>query len=205
MAKPGALSTKREQLEALAVISIRFDADTEAKIINGEGQEAMLLMEAVDIWMKEMLLRIIQKCCYMLCEWDGWSNLVTDPKRFNEELDLYLNGAKTAMRILYGIPDNRPLAPDNNPLRVAALKKEFPDASWGQLSMKFQLKYGDALSPNAAERAYQRFIERVQQLLKRMHKLAEEFRTQSGLPEDQLADRLPTPERVLDILTDKIV
>jgi len=56
MAKPGALSTKREQLEALAVISIRFDADTEAKIINGEGQAAMLLMEAIDIWIKDIRL-----------------------------------------------------------------------------------------------------------------------------------------------------
>ena len=163
----------------------------------------LLLMEAIDIWIKDILSRIIQKCCYMLSEWDGWSTLVANPKRFNEELDVYLNGAKTAMRMLYDIPDHRPPEQDNNPLRVAALKKEFPDATWGQLSVKFHLKYGDALSPNATERAYKRFIERVQQLLKRTHKLAEEFRTQLGLAEDQLADRLPTPERVLEILTDK--
>ena len=48
MAKPGALSDKREQLEALAVISGKFDADMTAKIINGETQEVVLLMEAVD-------------------------------------------------------------------------------------------------------------------------------------------------------------
>jgi len=201
MPKPERFSAKREQLEMLAVISVRLDNASRAKIDDGDVQAAMLLMEAIDMWIADSLRRVVEKCCHMLSEWDGWTTLAVTPKEFNLELDRYSNGAKTAMKLLYDVPDFRPRSLVDNPRRVAELKKAFPTASWGQLSVKFENKYGEKLSANAVERAYMRFVGRIQQVVMRAHRLMQRFKEQKALSESELADKLPTPEYVLDILT----
>lgn len=80
-------------------------------------------------------------------------------------------------------------------------EKEHPNAFWGQLKVRFKQKYNQGISDGAIERAYNRFVERVQKDMTRWGRLLREFSTQSALSDTQRLQELPTHEVVLDILT----
>jgi len=203
MAKRSTLSQKLEILQALAVLSIRCEEDTKVKILDGDPDAILVLWKAVDYWVKDILDKIIRKCCTTVSQGNQWSTFASAPTQFNSQLDRYLNGAKTAMRLLYNVPDHRPVTEEEKDERIAALKEQYPDASFEKLSRKFKQQYGESLSAGATERAYKRHLERTQQRVKHALKLAEQFRQQSTLPEDELLAKLPSPEHVLEILIKK--
>src|ERR1700721_940153 len=108
MPKAGELSKKRQTLEALAVISIQFDDESKTAVLNGDSAAAILLLTAVDEWIKFILRRIIVKCCETLCDSGAWPSLAENIKEFNSELNLHLTGLKTSMRLQYNIPAQNP-------------------------------------------------------------------------------------------------
>jgi|SRR5580693_2498492 hypothetical protein len=133
--KAGELSRMRQQLETWALISLvsghrTMEEDSLAEQIQDRDTEALLaLIQAVDLWIGETLYRFVQWCCSRLIDQQGWVNLAHDPKQFNPRLDLYLIGIKTAMRLLYDVPDHRPITPNDVAKRVALLRKDHPSAS----------------------------------------------------------------------------
>jgi hypothetical protein len=205
--KAGELSRMRQQLETWALISLvsghrTMEEDSLAEQIQDRDTEALLaLIQAVDLWIGETLYRFVQWCCSRLIDQQGWVNLAHDPKQFNPRLDLYLIGIKTAMRLLYDVPDHRPITPNDVAKRVALLRKDHPSASWGQLSIKYRQKFNEQITPKAAERAYKRFVGRTHRFITDVLRIEEEYRKQSGLPEAELSEKLPTPEDLFDILT----
>jgi hypothetical protein len=201
MPKTGALSIKREQLERLAVMSIQVQGDVKEAALNHNVEAAITLVEAVDIYIDNTLSRFIQWSYSRLSDAAKWTELAERPADFNSEMDRYLTGLKTAMRLLYNVPDHRPTDTANTPVRVAHLKKEHPNAFWGQLKVRFKQKYNQGISDGAIERAYNRFVERVQKDMTRWGRLLREFSTQSALSDTQRLQELPTHEVVLDILT----
>src|SRR5215472_17157584 len=151
--KQGELSKKRERLEALAVISIaagdkKFGRDYIAKQLQDDHAEELLdLVQAVDLWKNETLFRFVQWCCSQIVEQKDWAHLANDPKQFNVCLDRYLAGMKTAMRLLYDMPDHRPPAIKNVAERVARLRNDHPHSSWGELSIKYKQSFNEEITP----------------------------------------------------------
>lgn len=171
------------------------------KIQNGDIEAMLVVIAGVEKWMQTHLPPIIEKCHSHLLTWDGWRGLANDPRQFNLELNKWLKGARVAMQLLYRVPDHRPVAEDNKPERMARLVKDHPKDSWGQLSAKYKREHKEPITSKAAERAYKRFVERIQKAVLHQDKLAQSFQGQSILSESELTEKLPTLQSVLDILT----
>lgn len=199
--KAADLSRKRERLEALAVISIHFDEETKTAVLNGDAKAAILLVTAVDAWIQFSLRRIIVKCCDTLCDSGAWPRLAENIKKFNSELNLYLTGLKTSLRLLYNMPDHRPASRLTKGARIAALKDKHPKHSFGKLALRYLHDHGEQITAGDAERSLSRYRLKQQKHAKRQLELAEQFRVASGLSEAELSEKLPTPEYVLEILT----
>jgi hypothetical protein len=196
MAKKGALSEKREKLEALALTSVNFDEAERAKI-RADYAAKERLMKAVDKWVSDTLCSFIRDCCVVLGQSNNWKALSRNPKKFNSELDRHLFGLKVAMRLLYEIPDHRPRSSENKPARTAALVLKHPGYSCSQLSRKYQQLYHENITPHAFERALKRFSHEMEQRLFRVIRLAGEF------PERRDDSDSPEPmffESILNIL-----
>jgi hypothetical protein len=206
-AKPGsvggAFERKFEKLLVFGAISTRCDEATAQAIREGDAHAIVQYYHAVEQWIDFALLRVVSMCAETLKSPETWREFVVRPEDFNKALDKVTRGASIALKLLHRIPDHRPSENGKRDKELFRLKTEH-DADWsfGKLAMHYNhLHPKDPISDKQAERSYKQECDRLRAKIERAQKAAEVYLEASSLSPEQLANELPTPQFILDILT----
>jgi hypothetical protein len=160
--------------------------------------------QAITVWVDFDLTRVIHICAERLTSQDEWGKLASDRDRFTETLDRTLKAVSIALKLLHRFTDHRPSEHESRDQELFRLKTDNPAWSFGKLQMQYnRLHPEDQISDKQAERSYKQELERVQRKLVRAQAAATTYLEVSSLSEEELFQKLPTPEDVLAILTTK--
>ena len=200
----GILERKSEKLLALGAISTSCDEATYEAIKAGDEKAIMEHYQAITVWVDFALTRVIHICAERLTSQNEWGKLANDRDRFTEALDRTLRAVSIALKLLHSFTDHRPSEHESRDQELFRLKTDNLAWSFGKLQMQYNLLYPeDQISDKQAERSYKQELERVQRKLVRAHAAAKTYLEASSLSEEELFQKLPTPEDVLAILTTK--
>jgi hypothetical protein len=204
----GLLRKKREELEALAAISVRPAPETARLLREGDIEAVAAHYQRIRHWVDLTLGFTLRKCVEAIGNQETWAKLSGDPAKFDALLGQILKGTERCLKLIHRIPDYRPPEQAERDQRLEALREEFPDASWGQLAKKYNARFakeeGNAINPKLAERALNRLVERrakqQREIVLRALNAAESSLHTASLTDEEVLPLLPTPEIVLQLL-----
>jgi hypothetical protein len=205
MAQKGLLTKKREQLEIWGAISVRPLPEDAERIVAGDQEQGEIFYQAVQFYVADILAKTLAICMGRLAPSQVWEALAASPDKFDARLKLLSKGTERCMKLLYEIPDRRPTRNEERDMHLARLREAHPDLTYGQLAIKFNGEFAGSgrkgVTPAVFERAVVRLQGRTALQIQRVLAAAAEYRKTHGLSDDEVLERLPTPEQVLDLLT----
>jgi hypothetical protein len=204
----GILRKKREELEFLAALSSRPDAELARLIEEGNAEAITEHYRVIQYWVDQTLIMTLLKCVQILTNQETWAKLADRPAKFDSLLDKIFKGTERCLKLIHRIPDHRPTDAEERDQRLDELQKEFPNATWGQIAMKYNTRFGnqagDKINAKSAREAVVRLRHRrakyQQDIVSRAINAAASSLQTASLKDEEVLTMLPTPEDVLKLL-----
>jgi hypothetical protein len=198
----GILAKKYKRLRKLGAISARPDAEIGKLLCDGDPETVRAYHCLIEDWIRGILTATLTYSCKKLLHDGSWPMLSNDTPAFNKQLDRYLSAIHTGMKLLHGIPDHRRSENEERDVILLRMKVENRNWSFRQIAIHYKNKTGIKITANTAERSIKATMKRVDREAKELSKAAAEYVATSALSDGQLAEQLPIPEKVIDILID---
>jgi nucleotidyltransferase/DNA polymerase involved in DNA repair len=208
MPQKGILRNKREELEALGAISARPDPELVRLIEAGDSQAIRAHYQVIQHWVDQILRLRLGKCIQNIGRHDIWAQLSDRPAEFNAHLDKTLKCIERCLKLIHQIPDHRPTTEALRDQRLEELQQEFPEASWGEIAIKYNARFAkeasDRIDAKIAHQAVTRLKNRrakyQQDIVSQSIKAAESSLKTASLTDEEVLPRLPTPQDILELL-----
>jgi hypothetical protein len=205
MPKTGSLSRKRETLEMWGALSTRPDADSAALLAAGDQEQTKIYYEVIRFYVDDILRKTLEICCDRLRSSNPWTTLAKAPSDFNAVLERHVKGIERCMKLLHGIPDHRPAEKEARDQRLVELKSKHPDFTDGQIAVKYnssrpKQEIDAKIVQIAIARQEERTARQRKYVVERAQAAAATYLTSHSLTDQEVLQKLPTPDDVLDLL-----